>query len=100
MIQADLPNLNGRLTKHDLPQKRFIKKFVETKPKNVLVTGPLGSGQKLFITQLLAIKGSEMEKNKIPFRIQIIYDSEYLQSLSFMTNEINENMTQRHSQEV
>ena len=99
MIQTDLQNLNGRVIKHDLPQKRFIKKFVETKPKNVLVTGPLGSGQKLFIRQLLAIKASEMERNKIPFKMLIIYDSEYLQSLPFMTNEINKRR-QRNGEKV
>jgi hypothetical protein len=40
-----------------------------------------------------------MERNKIPFRMLIIYDSEYLQSLPFMTNEINQRR-QRNKEKV
>ena len=74
MVQADLQDIQGKAIKSDLLQKQMIKEFVNKKPQNVLVTGLPGSGQNLFLSQLMSIKASHLERSNIPFRIMIIHD--------------------------
>ena len=73
-MTKDLSDMHGKLIKFDLPQGKYVREFTEKKPKNVLVLGPFGCGKTVFITQFMAIRISEMETNKKPFRVIIAAD--------------------------
>ena len=75
-MNKDFSDIHGTLIKYDLPQKEYIRRFIEEKPNNTLVLGPFGCGKTVFVTQFVSIRSSELETNKIPFRVMIVVDSE------------------------
>ena len=73
-MNQDYSNLHGRLIKFDLSQKQYLEKYSQKRPQNVLVLGPFGCGKTVFITQFFAIKVSEYEDLKIPYRVIVCID--------------------------
>ena len=74
-MNQDISNLQGRLIKFDIEQKKFLERYTQERPQNVLVLGPFGCGKTVFVTQFMAIKISELENAKIPFRVIIAIDT-------------------------
>ena len=66
-MNQDISNLQGRLIKFDLDQKKFLERYTQERPQNVLVLGPFGCGKTVFVTQFMAIKISELETANILF---------------------------------
>ena len=73
-MNQDYSNLHGRLIKFDLSQKQYLEKYSQKRPQNVLVLGPFGCGKTVFVTQFFAIKVSEYEDLKIPYRVIVCID--------------------------
>ena len=74
IIHSDYSNLHGRLIKFDGQQRSVLKKYAETKPKNVLIGGPFGSGKTLVLVQCISISISELETSNILFRVIVVID--------------------------
>ena len=89
-MNQDISNLQGRLIKFDVDQKKFLERYTKENPRNVLVLGPFGCGKTVFVTQFFAIKVSEYEDLKIPYRVIVCIDmksknSQLLQSMKTLT---------------
>ena len=109
-MNQDYSNLHGRLIKFDLSQKQYLEKYSQKRPQNVLVLGPFGCGKTVFVTQFFAIKVSEYEDLKIPYRVIVCIDmksknSQLLQNMKtknfgFLETEINGRRTLNNEEPI